>query len=436
MKTLTPGQVVEGHTLIEKIGEGGFGEVWKAEYYGDTVALKIFPRTEGLHHIRSEAVAQYRLGRMNHPDAKYFPRVEHISLDSETPYLRMEYLEGMSLDNYLKENTALTLEQRIALCERILQALSAVHRHNFVHGDLSPGNIIIGPDGAVRLIDVGIGVAFEQEDVRASGGADKPLGVAAPLFASPERFTKAFIECGKQADVYSYGKLVYYLLTGEDPIAIKPLSKRFAELDGSWDEFIYTCLENVPEKRYSDAAAAMEALSRIKDEAPNGFIAKCVSCSTNTLIPESWLGREFTCRACNQKMEVLFLDVDAGEAQVRASETDYFIVSTPAADVETRRAGKGSAAPVRKGDLGERKGAANLESTDYTGKALLCFALFFFFWLPGAIATTVFLVQAKETAKMTGIRPPGIELLEAFMWMFVYIPLGILSFVVLMIATH
>jgi serine/threonine protein kinase len=434
MRTLTPGQVVEGHTLIEKIGEGGFGEVWKAEYLGDVVALKVFTRREGISHIRNEAVAQYRLGRLKGPDAKFFPRVEHISLDSETPYMRLEYLEGVTLETYLKSSNTLGAPDRIDLSLRILEALAAVHRNKFVHGDLSPGNVIVAPDGSIRLIDVGIGVAFNTEDVRASGSADKPLGVAAPLYASPERFTRAFHECGKHADIFSFGKLFYFVMTEETPVAIRPLSKKYAELDAGWDEFIYTCLESAPEKRFADADSAIEAFTKIKQGAPNAFIAKCVNCQANTLIPESWLGKEFVCRACNQRMEVLFLDIDAGEAQVRAAETDYFTVASPSV-------GPTAAAVEPSMDrlTGMRRQPRDRRSepvADFTGKALLAFALFFFFWLPGAIATTVFLAQAKEHARMTGQRPAGIELLEAFIWMFVYIPLGVLTFVILMIATH
>jgi hypothetical protein len=426
MRTLVPGQVVEGHLLVEKIGEGGFGQVWRAEYLGDTVALKIF-ESEGLRHVRHEAVAQYRLGRLRSDDARHFPRVEHISLETEIAYMRMEFIDGCCLDDHLESRPELATPDRISLARSILVALAAVHRNGFVHGDLSPCNVIVSPDGSIRLIDVGVGAAFSHQDVRPSGGPERPLGVASPMYAAPERFTRAFHECGKQADVYSFGKLFYFLMTGEDPVAIKPLSKARPDLQGDWDEFLFTCVESRPEKRPADAARALETFEELNREPESGFVARCVRCEANTLVPEAWLGKEFSCRGCNKRMEVLFLDVDAGEAQVRACDTDiHFVAGAPAAVEEPPRARR------RPAPHGPR--SVSPAAPDYSGKALVAFALFFFFWLPGAIATALFLAQAREDARRTGLRPQGIELLEAFMWMFVYIPMGILGFIILIAA--
>ena len=113
----------------------------------------------------------------------------------------MELVEGRPLEDATPE----TLEARLALGRGILEALAAVHRNGFVHGDLSPRNILATPEGDVKLIDVGCGAVFggEETDIRISTTAEESeevLGVASPLYAAPERFTSRFLEgCGRPA---------------------------------------------------------------------------------------------------------------------------------------------------------------------------------------------------------------------------------------------
>jgi hypothetical protein len=128
-------------------------------------------------------------------------------------------------------------------------------------------------------------------------------------------------------------------------------------------------------------------------------------------------------------MEILYLDVDSGEAHVRGvGEEEVLTVASPQV-VEEK-----NVSTVRPERSPTQRPKARPRVEDFTGKALLSFALFFLFWVPGAVSTLVFLAQAREVHRRTGVRPAGLELLEAFTWMFVYIPLGIFGFLVLMVA--
>jgi serine/threonine protein kinase len=312
MRDVANGQVIHGHKLLAKLGEGAYGEVWSAEYLGHPVALKIFNRGRRPAHLRRELFAQYALGRLEGDEARWFPRIDHIDLDADPPYVRMELIEGESLEQLLA-NPALSLEERLGIGEKILEALAVVHRHDFVHGDLSPQNVLVAHDRSVRLIDVGFGALFEESaDIAMSTSAeDAPTGVASPLYSAPERFRAAPMEgCGKPSDIFSFGKLLYRLITGDQPFVIKPVSLKFRALGTKWDDFLFKCLEERPEARFEDAAQALAEFRRICrfELAPGEYRAECAECGAAQSIPGGWAGERFDCRRCSKKLEVLFYD--------------------------------------------------------------------------------------------------------------------------------
>src|SRR5262245_38867432 len=268
MSDLKPGAVVAGHKLLEKLGQGHFGEVWKAEIDGRPCALKLFKAGLDAVRLRREGLAQQALGELGGEDGRHFPKVGKVAVDADPPHLRLEYVPGRTLEAAMAD-AALDAGRRRALALRLAEALAAVHPHGFVHGDLSPLNILITADDAVNLIDVGFGAVVDspETDLRISTSAEETgevYGVASPLYAAPERFTSKFLAgCGKPADVFSYGKVLYALLTGEPPYVVKPVSMRVPGLDRAWDEFIFRCLEERPERRYADAPALLDGFRRL-----------------------------------------------------------------------------------------------------------------------------------------------------------------------------
>ena len=448
MESPKSGDRIHHHILLEKLGEGGYGEVWKAEYFGTQVALKVFTKAERLANIRNEIVAQYRLGRLDGPEGRYFPRVEHIDVDASPPYMRMELVAGVPLEVYQKANPRLLATDRLALAKRILEGLVVVHRLGFVHGDLSPGNILVTSAAEVKIIDVGFGAVFQPSDqVERSGDAAQVLGAASPRYAAPERGRLEFRQCGKQCDIFSFGKILYHLLTGREPHTIVPLTKHLPGLVPEWDEFLFRCVEDQPENRFADAHAALEAFNAALakeelDAVPNSFVAECPSCRTSTLVPEHWLGREFECKGCQHKLEVIYFDVEGGRAEVRAADSDptFTVSASPlmacphcgepvdaahgcAARPSSSRATAASIAPEH------YPLDTALREDGFIYKAAIAFLLFPILWFPGAIATAYFLSQAKEFERREGRLPAGATSLQLMMIVLVYLPIAAVGLV-------
>ncbi len=266
---LQPGQVIQGQTLVEKLGEGGFGEVWKAEYYGQAVAVKFFHHRDRLEGSRRESIAQYVLGRLKHEDGgRFFPRVEHFDLEATPPYMRMEFVDGKSLNHHFTKQAQFEMGKALRVAENLLAGLVVIHDMGFVHGDLSASNVLVQPDEKVKLIDVGYGVLF-QESVDLARSTAMSMGVsvgaATPLYSAPERFTPEFLapDVGKRSDIYSFGKLLYQLLTWESPTTVKPVSRKVSTLGAAWDDFIFQCVADRPQERFADARAALAAFQEV-----------------------------------------------------------------------------------------------------------------------------------------------------------------------------
>ena len=416
MQDVAAGQVIHGHTLVERIGGGGYGEVWHAEFMGHPVALKIFSRGRRPANLQRELFAQYALGRLEGAEARWFPRIDHIDLDAEPPFMRMELIEGAPLEELLA-NPALSLEERLGVGERVLEALAVVHAHDFVHGDLSPHNVMVTPDRSVRLIDVGYGALFEDAaDIAVSTSAeDAPSGVASPLYSAPERFKNGPAGgCGKPSDLFSFGKLLYRMITGEQPFVIKPVSLKFRALGTRWDDFIFKCLEERPEARFADAGAALAEYRRICrfELAPGEYRAECAECGAAQSIPGGWAGERFDCRRCARTLEVLFYD-DASRyattALVAPARPDIqFIEEEPSARTKKfcLKCGGEMRPEARKcrhcGGWVEDQARRVIEAQrvqrppaprprSFVVPAVLSFLGFFLFWVPGAVLTWYFL---------------------------------------------
>src|SRR5262245_19325234 len=331
MPDASAGPRIAGHRLNRRIGRGLFGEVWAGEYEGRPVAVKIIHAHGHAPALRRQACAQEALSRVPGPDAAYFPRVETVDFDHDPPFLRMELVDARPLEDAMRD-PAFALDDRLRAARRILEALAAVHRHGFIHGDLSPGNVLVAPDGAAKLIDVGCGALPDEgeSEIEMSGPEEtQSMGVAAPLYAAPERFRSEFLRgCGRAADVFSFGKLFYALVTGQAPFVIKPVSRAVPALGAVWDDFVFACLEEDPLRRPPHAAAALVDFDRIHRTAESReFRAMCPECGARASVPAGWEGERFDCAGCGLTLEVLFYDDEARHASTA-------VVTEPPPDVE------------------------------------------------------------------------------------------------------
>jgi len=454
MQDLAVGGSIHGHTLLEQVGRGHYGEVWRAEFAGHEVALKIFTGDRKPAHLRREVFAQYALGRLEGPEGRWFPRVEHLDLDADPPYLRMEFIEGLPLEELLA-NPALSLDERLEIGEQILNALAAVHAHDFVHGDLSPLNVLVTPSRDVRLIDIGYGALFDAAaDVALSTtNDDQPAGVASPLYSAPERFKVASADgCGKPSDLFSFGKLLYHMITGEQPFVIKPVSLKFRALGSKWDDFVFKCLEEKPEARFADGAAALAEYRRIFRPALSAgeYRAECPECHAARAIAGGWAGERMDCRGCGRRLEVLFYD-EASRYATTALVTGAEAASKPDVEVlDVRTAGRAKKfCPSCGGEIrieakkcrhcgvwadekareisAARPAPRPVELPSFVMAAIVTLVGYFFFWVPGLILNCFFLADANRIARESGREPAGAGALRAWLILFVYAPLGLLG---------
>ncbi len=454
MQDLAVGGSIHGHKLLEKVGRGHYGEVWRAEYMGHEVALKIFSGDRKPAHLRREVFAQYALGRLDGQEGRWFPRVEHLDLDAEPPFLRMEFIEGSPLEERLS-NPSLSLDERLSIGEQILRALAAVHQHDFVHGDLSPLNVLVTPSRDVRLIDVGYGALFDSSaDVALSTtNEDQPAGVASPLYSAPERFKLDPGGLGKPSDIFSFGKLLYHMITGEQPFVIKPVSLKFPALGAKWDDFVFKCLEEKPEGRFADGAAALAEYRRIFRPAlaAGEYRAECPECQAAQSIPGGWAGERFDCRGCGCRLEVLFYD-DSSRYATTALLTGAEAAAPPAIeflDVQVDRRTK-KFCPACGGEMkvearkcrhcgtwadekakeivvAAKPAARVVEPPSFLMASAITFVGYFLFWVPGLILNVYFLDGARRVAREAGREPAGLGVLRALLILFVYLPLAIVG---------
>jgi serine/threonine-protein kinase len=222
---LAQGEVVaRRYRLVERIGEGGMGEVWRAEQEsgGRPVALK-FIRAEIAAHSDQ---AYERFER----EARSARAVRHTNVidvldygmsEDGTPYLAMEYLEGQSLERLFEQKPPPTIGEVVAHLAAALGGLAAIHERGIVHRDLKPSNIFLARNGSgdavtPKLLDFGIAreTGFDGQTPKTLTRTGEALGT--PHYMSPEQI-RAAKTVDHRSDIYSMGVILYEALAGRRP---------------------------------------------------------------------------------------------------------------------------------------------------------------------------------------------------------------------------
>lgn len=209
-----PPERIGAYRIMERIGRGGMGSVYRAERatgdFRHVVAIKIIkPGLLAESLIERFQRERETLAQLSHPNiAQLYDGGE---TDSGSPYIVMEYVDGLPLLDYADEQ-ALDRTGRRRLFLAICDAVAAAHRSLIVHRDLTPSNVLVTRDGVVKLIDFGI--AKPAEDMAGEGGVSGAGHTASlsltPGYAAPERMTGAPVTTS--ADIYSLGKLLEKLI--------------------------------------------------------------------------------------------------------------------------------------------------------------------------------------------------------------------------------
>jgi serine/threonine protein kinase/tetratricopeptide (TPR) repeat protein len=220
---LPSGNWLGPYRIVRLLGEGGMGVVYLAERpdLHSQVAVKVL-RDAWVSPTRRERFAAERrtLAQLVHPGIAQLH--DAGALPDGTPWLVMEYVNGVPLTRYCRERKA-DVAQRLALFRGVCDAVQYAHRHAVIHRDLKPSNILVTEEGAVKLLDFGIAKHLEALEAPVEQ-TQTGLRLLTPAYAAPEQLEGRNI--GVHSDVYSLGVILYELLTGRLPF---DLSRRTPE---------------------------------------------------------------------------------------------------------------------------------------------------------------------------------------------------------------
>jgi serine/threonine protein kinase len=206
-------QTIGNYDLVEKIAEGGMGTVYRGRNRstGEIVAVKVVPQ-----HLLSNPVVLRRFEQeylvaksIDHPN---IVKALDFGREGETRYLVMEYVEGESLGQKIERDGRMSEAEAIRIISLVALGLQKAHRQGMIHRDVKPDNILLTPDGQVKLTDLGLVKEVDADLNLTRTGR----GLGTPHFMSPEQFRnakKADVRC----DIYSLGATLYMMVTGELP---------------------------------------------------------------------------------------------------------------------------------------------------------------------------------------------------------------------------
>jgi predicted Ser/Thr protein kinase len=252
---------LRNYTILERIGEGGFGVVYKVIHHGKqrTEALKmLFAKTpRRVEYFENEV---HLAARLKHPN---IATVYEAHLGAPPFYYTMEYVEGRPIDEYFRAQHV-SLPDRIRILQTVARAVGYAHRRGVVHRDLKPANIMIDADGQPHILDFGISTRLSLDYPQTTRGRSEGL-LGTFGYMAPEQISGGPVD--ERADIYALGALIYHCVTGE-PAQFASKTSRLERLlrerqiarAADLAAIIARCVEKLPERRYPDCYALAEDL--------------------------------------------------------------------------------------------------------------------------------------------------------------------------------
>ncbi|MBU5482731.1 Stk1 family PASTA domain-containing Ser/Thr kinase [Clostridium sp. MSJ-11] len=269
------------YKLLEKIGEGGMAEVYKAQcqLLNRYVAVKIlkdeFSRdSQFVEKFKREATAAASLSHNN------IVNIYDVGSQDGVNYIVMEYVKGKTLKEVILERGILNNEDAVDIAIQIGKALECAHRNNIIHRDIKPHNILVTEEGLVKVADFGIAKATNSATIT---NTSKVIGSA--HYFSPEQAKGSFVDF--RTDIYSLGIVMYEMVTGKVPydaespvsVALKhiqeevvPPCKINPSLSEGFNSVILKSIEKEAIKRYQNIGDLLVDLNKVKNNEPVNII--------------------------------------------------------------------------------------------------------------------------------------------------------------------
>ncbi len=217
-KTFAPGSIVfENFRVISSIGSGGMGAVYKVRHMllDTDMALKVLFKGQSsdtdVMRFQNEART---LSKLAHPNVA---RVNDFGMEDGTPYLAMDFVEGQTLEVYLREHRLLSILEFVEIFSQVCDGLAHAHSRGIIHRDLKASNILLseGQNGNYRPVIVDFGVAKLQEEMKVGELTQAGGYIGSPLYSSPEQINGDAMSAS--SDMYSLGCIMFQSLTGRVP---------------------------------------------------------------------------------------------------------------------------------------------------------------------------------------------------------------------------
>ena len=284
------GRTISHYQVVEKLGEGGMGVVYRAvdTRLNRAVAIKVLPReatADAEHHRRFVQEAR-AASALNHPN---IGTVYDIDVDSGVWFIAMEYVAGRTLDRAIGRK-GLSVGAALTYAIQIADALAAAHVAGIVHRDLKPANVMITDAGRVKVLDFGVSKLVERADAAGLGATAAVTADVAPrteegtiiatvAYMSPEQAEGKKVDA--RSDIFSFGSLFYEMLTGRrafqgetkvstlSAILVTEPPPASAITDGvprELDRIIAHCLRKDPARRFQHLDDVKTLLEQLKEE--------------------------------------------------------------------------------------------------------------------------------------------------------------------------
>ncbi|MHC5080394.1 MAG: protein kinase domain-containing protein [Planctomycetota bacterium] len=272
--------VLGPYKILVELGHGGMGMVYKAVHMDlkRTVALKVLTAGEdatedAIARFRREAEAVAKLGHHPHIVPLY-----DLGRDGQLHYFAMHFVEGKPLDELIRDGE-LSPRRAAIFAQKIAGALEHAHKHNVLHRDVKPENVLVSPEGEPQVTDFGL-----AKDTRSDSGLTHAgTLVGTPKYMSPEQAEARLDAVDARSDVYGLGATLYTMLAGVPPFEgptilhiIKqvlqadpvPLRKRNPAVPRDLETICFKALEKDPARRYASAGELEEDLRRFLENQP------------------------------------------------------------------------------------------------------------------------------------------------------------------------